>query len=350
MWGPTGLLTGLAALSLLGPGLLGSGVTSARAGESGGERRESQPPTSVQPESGEHRLPRIEAQRCQDNPLIQPGIGPGVGVNINGPSVIRTPEWLPGRLGRYYLYFASHRGRTIRLAYADDPCGPWTLHPPGTLRLSQARGLVDHIASPDVHVDDARREIRMYLHGRKAGGWGVQRTGLAISSDGLQFRMVNADLGSAYFRVFPWGSGWMALAKQAGSGGRLYRARFADGPFVPGAAVLPTMRHAAVLPWGDGLLVFHSRIGDAPERILVVHLGLNPEGGDPVVGPSAVVLSPDTPEEGNDQPLTPSRSGATRRARQLRDPAILVDGERTFLFYALAGESGIGAAELRLTP
>jgi hypothetical protein len=63
-----------------------------------------------------------------------------------------------------------------------------------------------------------------------------------------------------------------------------------------------------------------------------------------------VVLSPDTLEEGNDLPLTPSRSGATRRARQLRDPAILVDGERTFLFYALAGESGIGAAELRLTP
>ncbi len=304
--------------------------------------------------------------RCPANPLVTPELGPGIGVNINGPSVIRTPEWLPGRLGRYYLYFASHRGRSIRLAYADSPCGPWTLHAPGTLRLSQAKGFSDHIASPDVHVDEERRQILLYLHGRKPWRGGLQRTGLAVSSDGLHFRMQESDLGSPYFRVFRLGQSWWALAKAVGGGGRLYRAPGPRGPFKPVGALLPEMRHGAVLPWRDGLLIFYSRIGDAPERLLAAWL--NPsqleaqaggqskpaaEGRSPLpVQPSepVTVLAPETAAEGADLPLQPSRSGATRRARQLRDPAVLVDGDRLYIFYALAGEAGIGGAELTLSP
>jgi len=30
--------------------------------------------------------------------------------------MIRAPEWIEGRLGDYYLYFADHKGRYIRLA------------------------------------------------------------------------------------------------------------------------------------------------------------------------------------------------------------------------------------------
>jgi hypothetical protein len=300
--------------------------------------------------AAEPPLPTITAERCPGNPLISPEMDAGIGDNINGPAPIRTPAWLPGRLGRYYLYFASHRGRSIRLAYADAPCGPWTVHPPGTLQLAQAQGFVDHIASPDAHVDEERREIRLYVHGRKAGGLGVQRTGLAVSADGLSFRMVERDLGSPYFRVFPWGGAWFALAKQANAGGRLYRAPTPRGPFTPVAALLPRMRHAAVLPWRDRLLVFHSRIGDAPERIVVTSLQLDREGGDPRLLGNADVLTPATAAEGADLPVGRSRSGATRRAHQLRDPAVLIDGERVFLFYALAGESGIGAAALKLSP
>ena len=46
-------------------------------------------------------------------------------VNINGPSLIRVPSWVEHPLGKYYLYFAHHKGGSIRLAYADDPSGPW---------------------------------------------------------------------------------------------------------------------------------------------------------------------------------------------------------------------------------
>ena len=55
------------------------------------------------------------------------------GANIEGPSLIRAPDWLPGRLGRYYLYFADHKGDYIRLAYANRLKGPWTVHAPGSL-------------------------------------------------------------------------------------------------------------------------------------------------------------------------------------------------------------------------
>ena len=50
--------------------------------------------------------------------------------NINGPSLVRVPEWVENPLGRYYLYFAHHRGAYIRLAYADAIEGPYTVYRP----------------------------------------------------------------------------------------------------------------------------------------------------------------------------------------------------------------------------
>ena len=50
---------------------------------------------------------------------------PTVGHDINGPSLILAPQWLEKPLGKYYLYFAGHRGTRIRLAYADNLTGPW---------------------------------------------------------------------------------------------------------------------------------------------------------------------------------------------------------------------------------
>ena len=69
------------------------------------------------------------------------------------------PASPPKPLGRYYLYFSHHAGKFIRLAYADALTGPWKIHEPGTLRIEEAPRCHDHIASPDVHIDEARREI-----------------------------------------------------------------------------------------------------------------------------------------------------------------------------------------------
>ncbi|HTP48416.1 MAG TPA: hypothetical protein VMQ50_16000 [Casimicrobiaceae bacterium] len=48
-------------------------------------------------------------------------------------------------------------------------------------------------------------------------------------------------------------------------------------------------------------------------------------------------------------PARPSVRGLARHpVRELRDPAIFVEGNRTYLLYAVAGESGIAIGELHL--
>ena len=56
------------------------------------------------------------AERLASNPLITPQTDASIGANINGPSLIRVPDWVAHPLGRYYLYFADHNGKYIRLA------------------------------------------------------------------------------------------------------------------------------------------------------------------------------------------------------------------------------------------
>ena len=46
--------------------------------------------------------------------IVAPDMLPsGDGININGPSLIGMPDWAPGRLSAYYLYFADHGGSHI---------------------------------------------------------------------------------------------------------------------------------------------------------------------------------------------------------------------------------------------
>ena len=114
-----------------------------------------------------------------------------IGTNLNGPSVVRAPTWLDDPLGEYYLYFVHHGGEYIRLAYADDLRGPWTIHSPGTLSLDETR-FPSHIASPDIHVDSDAERIGMYFHGC-CGEYPVddiemsQVTDVAVSTDGIDF-------------------------------------------------------------------------------------------------------------------------------------------------------------------
>ena len=70
--------------------------------------------------SSEAHETTVSVQRLLDQPIITPDLHPSIGVNIQGPSLIRVPDWIERPLGTYYLYFADHKGRYIRLAYAAD--------------------------------------------------------------------------------------------------------------------------------------------------------------------------------------------------------------------------------------
>jgi len=281
-------------------------------------------------------------ERFSQNPIITPHMDRRMGVNVNGPSLIRVPPWLPDALGRYYLYFAAHGGLYIRLAYANTLQGPWQIYSPGTLRLSETP-CVHHIASPDVHVDHEHREIRMYFHGPTEAG--KQCSFVATSTDGLHFVARREVLGDSYFRAFTWQDRWYALAMP----GILYRSADGLSDFEKGPTIFaPSMRHSAVLVRGHKLAVFFTRVGDCPESILYTTVDLRsdwfawrPE--DPVI-----VLKPEMAYEGAELPLRPSERGpAPGPVRQLRDPCLYCEEGRTFLLYAVAGESGIAIAEIK---
>ncbi len=263
-----------------------------------------------------------------------------MGSNINGPSLIKVPDWLENPLGRYYLYFASHRGKYIRLAYADQLEGPWRTYEPGTLKLEETC-CRNHIASPDVHVDEEKREIRMYFHGSTEEG---QRTFVAISRDGIHFKSLPRPLGPAYFRVFRWNGYYYALASK----GRFYRSISGLTPFEKGPTLFTRrMRHGAVKVDGNILYVFYSNKHDCPERILLSKIELAPDWMSWKASEPVTILEPEMEYEGADLPLKPSESGwAPERVRQLRDPAVFCENGRTYLLYTVAGEHGIAIAEL----
>lgn len=300
---------------------------------------------ALSPENG---IRRVQVRRHSANPLITARSSPTLGDNINGPSVIRVPSWVENPLGRYYMYFAHHQGAFIRLAYANSVEGPWHIHDPGTLSLEDAGAFEGHVASPDVHVDTERRRIHMYFHGLakdRAGQW----TGHATSADGLHFTVSIEILGNFYFRVWKWGAAWYALAKNDNEGwGELYRSVNGSTAFESRGNFLKHMRHSAVLVRGDHLLIFYSRKGDAPERIVVATLDLRPDWREWQPSAPMEVLRPEAPYEGVHYPIKPSSYGAATRVNQLRDPGIFEEHGQVFLFYAIAGEMGIAMAELDL--
>lgn len=299
----------------------------------------------------------MKISRFASNPIITPDLDERIGTNINGPSLIRVPAWLPNPLGRYYLYFAHHQGEFIRLAYADDLAGPWQVYSPGTLQLEQTP-CHGHIASPDVHVDEVNRRIIMYYHGpvlssaaaqteavtQRFPTLGGQRSFVATSSDGIKFTSGREILGSSYFRVFHWQGYVYAL----GMPGIFYRSHDGFTQFEQGPILFsPDMRHSALWRQDDTLWIFYSNAGDRPEHILAAQLQLTPDWHKWLPSSPVSVVMPETRDEGSDLPLEPSQRGAIhQRVRQLRDPAIFTEDGRIYLLYSVAGESGLAIAEL----
>ena len=257
-----------------------------------------------------------------------------------------------------------------------DPAGPWTVHPPGSLHLAQSGFLTEppevtpaqlaefearykargapmshdllseittpHIASPDVHVDPVGKRIVMYFHG--LDDVGTQVTRVATSRDGIDFAAQPQILGRSYMRVFAHDGMTYAMAM--------------PGHFLPFARRLPRFRDRS-----DAVQPAHAprRLAEARQRALGFLDAGRRRAGTHSAEPCRSCRRLDRLEgrasrsrccgrncawEGADAPLVPSvRSTAYGQVNQLRDPAILEDEGRVYLFYAVAGESGIALAE-----
>jgi hypothetical protein len=323
---------------------------------------------------------KVSATRLIDGPIVSPSSDASIGDNIQGPSLIKVPSWVANPLGRYYLYFADHKGKYIRLAYADALAGPWQIHEPGALKLEDSLFLVEppappaqsgqqtarftdgasipaershdahleasftHVASPDVHVREEASVIVMYYHGLES--YGKQSTRLAVSGDGINFEAHEKILGRTYFRVFEYRGQYFALAMP----GLLYRSHDGYSGFEQGPSLFnKDMRHTAVLRIEDTLYVFWTQVGHVPERILLSTMDLRADWHQWQASEPVEVLRPEHPYEGADAPLEPSiRSTAYGHVNQLRDPAVYVEDDTIYLLYAVAGESGIAIAKVSI--
>ena len=280
-------------------------------------------------------------KRFDSNPIIHLGMSASLGGNVNGPSLIPAPSWLSDQLGKYYLYFAHHAGSFIRLAYSNHLEGPWNIYEPGTLHIEQSH-CYNHVASPDVHVDEEKREIRMYYHGWVADR--TQKTKVAVSSDGLNFEASPESLGEAYFRVFHWRGYHYAL----GMPGVFYRSKDGITNFEQGPTLFSdNMRHTALDIEGDDLKIYYTNAGDSPERILLSTIDISDDWSRWKASEPSPVLEPETEYEGAELPAAPSSRGLVmEKVQQLRDPAIFREGDDTYLLYSVAGEQGIAIARL----
>jgi hypothetical protein len=164
-----------------------------------------------------------------------------------------------------------------------------------------------------------------------------------------RFSPASEPLGPAYFRVFRWGNYYYAIVRA----GRVLRSHDQRSPFEPGPTLIDAdagrlLRHAAVDVRGDVLRVYHSRIGDRPERIRLSETRLTPDWSAWRASRPVDVLSPEERYEGADKGLAVSMPNeAPGRVRQLRDPAVFKEGGRSYLLYSISGESGLAIGELQ---
>jgi hypothetical protein len=326
---------------------------------------------------------QITAKRLVQNPLITVGSSPSLAGNVNGPTIIRVPDWIEHPLGRYYLYFANHKGKFIRLAYANSVTGPWKIYEPGVLQVKDTAffrpqpdppngGLYTHVASPEIYIDQEKRKIILWAHGMwtdgkawpGAGGgnqaderqWLMtnhyeQYTQSFESSDGLHFASHPAITKHSYLRVFIYRGSFYGVAR----GGRLFRSKDPFAEFEPGSDLFRDspyagrVRHTAVLLRGDTLYVFFSAIGDAPEHILVTKVDLTKDWTEWKAAPPVDVLTSQENYECSDLASAPSKAGDVEiPVHQLRDPGIFEDNGKVYLFYSICGEQGLAAAEVTL--
>ncbi|WP_044214449.1 hypothetical protein, partial [Saccharicrinis fermentans] len=326
---------------------------------------------------------------------------PEEGENINGPSVIRIPEWITPENrtapeAKYYLYFAHHHGSYIRMAWAATLKGPWHLYQMGADVAIGKRGVLDlgndviklengitipnnHLASPDVVVDNKNQQIILYFHSGSSTYVHDKRVKkqlsyVSTSKYGLNFRahIQPVFLGSSYFRVFTYQHNIFALSNS----GTPYKAPNTAKPWsapedfdfsVPlwqshpnnpfrhdivndGITSGLRVRHTSVRVYGDELHVFYSRLGDTPERIQMSTIDLS-------VGnwlkwdasyPPTELFSAAPGWEGGQYTPTPSKtSTAPENVNQLRDPYFFEDSNGLlYLFYTGCGENAIGYVRL----
>lgn len=278
-------------------------------------------------------------------------LGKTAGQFTNGPTVIKVPDWVEDPLGTYYMYIADHRGVEIRLAFSDSLSGPWTIRPNPALRLNETLAIGNHIGSPDIYVDDDSHTIYMTVHGKPISTiYDTQVSVLVESQDGIVFAQDPSYAGSiwatfAYARILKIDDTFVLFNPKEH---QVSRSDTVTGPFsAPAYYSTPKKwghRHISVLLDGSTIVIYYTRVRDAPERIYRATIDASQPWGQWTLTNEQCVRRPELPWEGAKFPVKFSKFGPENSVNQLRDPFIYDDGTDRALFYSYAGESGIAMA------
>lgn len=276
--------------------------------------------------------------------------------NINGPTVIKQNlKFLGYPVSFYILYFADHHGDYIKLAVSKTPTGPflrirfWGLH----LVWSPLQDRKNHSASPEVFEIGKRRYLLTHSPSRNLG---KQVTYVSRLYLGLICLRTKTTILPSYTRLFFRNGKTYAVT----IGGEIFSVNPTDWscsriPLEKSMALTyespdcPIMiRHCHVVEHLGEFIMFFSRTGDAPERILASILNFD-SAESAVLGRPLTVLRPKENFEGANLPITPSKKGkAKTREHALRDPYVLLGEQETYLYYSVAGEKGVAVSVIEL--
>jgi len=266
------------------------------------------------------------------------------GDNINGPSLIKVPDFINNPLGKYYLYFGHHNGTYIRMAYADNILGPYKLYDQGVLHLKDIPGF-DHLASPDVIIDNSNNRLIMYYHCPYKKGKNEQSSFYAYSNDGLNFKSEKKYILHPYFRYFNFNNQEYGICMYKHEGSMIMKKN--NNCFKDYGFLLEKSRHTAIIVLNNRLFVFFTQVGDCPEHVYFSEI-IKLEKNNIKVSEKQSLIKPEFKYEHNDLEPLPSEYGqVSNKINQLRDPFVFFDNGKIYLLYTVCGEKGIALCELQ---
>ena len=277
-------------------------------------------------------------------------------VNICNPCLLKVPSWCKNKLGKYYLYFADHRGKYIKMAYSNSLDKNWKFKEDGIININKFNDAINHIASPEIYIDNKKKLIVLFTHSHsksKIGQW----TYVSISIDGINFyKVYNKILAPFYFRIFYYNNFFYGISK----GGNLWKSKNYLNKFKQCQNLFDkklsneilhnydgSVRHFSILIERNILYIFYTKIGDMPERIYYTSLKLNKDDANWKFKNEIELIRPTKKFEGSKLPLKKSKAGDTKKPENaLRDPYMVKIYNNYYIFYCVKGEFGIAIAKI----
>ena len=249
------------------------------------------------------------------------------------PSVFHAGEHLVDPLGEWYLYYAPHENPGgISFVYADSLAGPWTEYDanPVVSNVWAPNYSVPHVSSPEAVWNEQEQQMFLYFHGDNT------TTRYATSSDGATFEyggvavttaMTGPDATEAsYARVFehpdpssPYAYGMFFMENTTQNIRRIRVAESVDGrswsvrpsPILTPIAGETNVSGANLLErGGQYYITYHASDGVSYAR---------------TIDPALTTVG--------DRQVLHRSSGLGDDVGRVAAPEIVVDGDRSYLFY-----------------